>query len=274
METPNPEHTIFDFYQERNFSELLNTSVAFLRHNFKSLFIVVLVITSPILLPVLFYLTSQFITQSSSGGMSWLTIATVGVTYMSLLNGAVNGYVEVYQRQQHTNKPNVTIKEVWQALKGRFFSLWAYTIVAYAFSAIASVFLIIPGVYFLIVCSVGWAVVFHEKLNPVKAIGRCSYLFAGGNSWLTGFMLALIMAIVAFALSFTESMVWLLLSLILGDIPGINQWLGVIFIGVYVVLLASLAIVPSLIYTFMYYSLVEQKDSVGLIAKIDNFGKE
>lgn len=273
METPNPEDTSFEFYQERNFSELLNISVAFLRQNFKSLFIIVLAITSPILVPVLFYLSSQFVTQSTSD-LSWWTIIGVVVTYMSLLNGAVNGYIEVYQHQQNIGKRSIGIKEVWVASRGRLASLWVYTIVAYSLSVIAGIFLIIPGVYMLVVCSIGWAVVFHEKLNPFKVVGRCTYLFSGGNSWLTGFMLALVMAIVLFALSFAESMLWLLLSLILGDIPGLSQWLGVIFIGIYVVLLASLAIVPSLLYTFMYYSLLEKQDAVGLIAKIDNFGKE
>lgn len=274
METPNPEHINFEFYQERNFSELLNISVAFLRQNFKSLVIIVLVITSPILVPVLFYLTSQFVAQNT-GDLSWWTIIVVVVTYMSLLNGAVNGYIEVYQHKQGIeDKFDISIKDVWVASRGRLASLWLYTVVAYSLSVIAGIFLIIPGVYVLVVCSIGWAVVFHEKLNPFKVVGRCTYLFSGGNSWLTGFMLALVMAIVLFALSFTESMLWLLLSLILGDIPGLSQWLGVIFIGIYVILLASLAIVPSLLYTFMYYSLLEKQDAVGLIAKIDNFGKE
>lgn len=273
MDTPNSEHTNFEFYQERNFSELLNISVAFLRQNFKSLFIIVLVITSPVLVPVLFFLSSQFVSQNATD-LSWWTIIGVVVTYMSLLNGAVNGYIEVYQLKQNTTKVGVSLKEVWAASRGRLASLWIYTVVAYSLSVIAGIFLIIPGVYMLIVCSIGWAAVFHEKLNPFKVVGRCAYLFSGGNSWFTGFMLALVMAIVLFALSFTESMLWLLLSLILGDIPGLSQWLGVIFIGVYVLLLASLAIVPSLLYTFMYYSLLEKQDAVGLIAKIDNFGKE
>lgn len=282
MEQSNSSHIMIEFHQERNFSELLNVSVAFLRENFRQLFTITFILTSLIVIPAMLYLVflsaseEAFALDSPNANFLWLGL--MYITYLTLLFGGVSQYVAIYQEKQAAIQQKVSaIKagEVWKQLRRQLIRLWGVTFMVHFFVALASLFLFLPGIYLLVLLSIGWAVAVHEKKGVIATMNRCVYLFSGqAASWFAGLWLALVVVIVIVAFTFTQSMVWGLLSLIVGDIPGNARWVATVFISIYVFLMSAVMLFPALIYNFFYYSLLEQKEAVGTLAKIDEFGKE
>jgi hypothetical protein len=221
--------------------------------------------------------------------------------------GVTFNYLQMYQQ---TDPEEITTRDLWRAtlrdfgrilviLIGGAFLSGCFTFGAFAITAIMAPVLAVfasMGESFAIIgtvltfsvqLSVGVLVssiinmtVFsslRERINVFEAVGRAFSLI--GKNWGQVFLLQLICTLVQYSMFaliiFPIILMGVGTSLLTEKTPPmIGVIAGIIIFGIVLVLLVIFSACLSQIVTgFQYYSLVEEKESVGLLEKIENMGQ-
>lgn len=272
----------------RDFGEVFNASFEFIRQNLKPLFLSILYITGPLFLLNGIISTYQQATLTDifgSGeygamtGSFFLSMVTVvlGVLASSFLTVTVYGYLILYERK---NGEPISVGEVWEVVKENFLMVIVATIGYGLIAGVGFMFLVFPGIYLAVALSLIFMVQLRERIGFFKAISRCFFLIKE-NWWIT-FGLLFVTFIIRVVLVLVLALpVGLLVGIVgytaIEDFSsffeaGIGGVLVAILGGVITILEAFVAIIIFIPLGFQYYSLLEQKDAVGLVQEMESFG--
>jgi len=267
-----------NFRKVRDFGELLGAPLVFLRQEFKMFSKAMLLYAGPFLIISLIVIGflikhllagTSFENNSELFGATMLYIAAALVFFVlafSMANSVLHSYVSLYVER---GKDGFTLEDVWMEAKSNFFPLWGKQIVVGIITMFGFLFLYIPGIYLQIALSFVFIASVQEKLNFGKSISRSFQLIRG--EWWIAFALNMILGIVISIVSY-------ILIIPAFIIMAVGAATGSGNIGM-IVMYAVLAILYFALYLFMYsvqillsdfhyFSIVEAKESPGLMQKV------
>jgi hypothetical protein len=299
-----------EFKQARDFGEVFNTSILFVKENFKPLFFGLLLIAGPFVLvgsvlPILINLkltsggfnigmeNSDFLYQLGASTLVNVASSLIGGV---MVVGVVYEYILLYMEG---DLPVIRTSDLWKAIRSDFFQLLGNmvgTFLAYIFglgilsfilfSLFAQMGIFITVIGFLVLMGV-WVYSYvpislvlilnlHERVGLFNAIYRCFVLIKG--HWWETFGLLVVCAIFMFGISLV-SLIPLSLFTYSTDLltnPGSSLSITVV-IGLLTGIMFTLATVLVFglyltITAFQYFNLLERKDSTGLLERIQNIG--
>lgn len=264
-----------DFRKIRDFGELINVTFDFIRQNFKKLFLSMLLIAGPAIFVtgvtsglyqsnVFSLLNPDLNTFSVSLVLFYLSAF---VTYQ-LIIAVIYSYINLYL----DSEGDFDVNDVWNNVKKNIWMIVFTSIGVFFAVMLGLLLLIIPGIYLSVALTLIFIVRMREKLTFFESISRCRYLIAG-NWWFT-FALLLILAVIQYFFTF---------------IFYIPQYVG-IFIGflhttngepgissIFMIITSLISSISYFFYaiaiigiSFHYYSLIEKKEAVGLLKKLDS----
>ena len=291
-----------EFKQSRDFGQIINDTFTFIKQNFKPLiktyfvFCGIFVLGSMVAMLLQQFKSVNLFNSAGSAGvahdpflglrslMSWeylIAIIFSLATYVSMLT-AILSYIALYVR-----KGNIapTTDEVWVYFKYYFLRIFLSSIPLILLMLAGFVLCLVPGMLFvgllLGIVSVVYLFPFVAMFYPIMIIenGEFGYSFSRSfkvikdNFWLTFGTLIVIWVIVYACMSAVVlpttlfSMVGLFsknsphMSMVLTMVTTVLQSLCQVF-----------TIIPLVTITLCYFSLVERKESTGLMERISNFG--
>lgn len=282
-----------EFRKVRSFGEIINTTIEFVRNNFKALYTPVVLIAGPFMLAsaiasALFISNMYDFTDPSSmdvldpyGGFN--TMDTVidmyfpwGVIFgfLSIVSYAAMTAVSYKYVQLYVASEDGEVKMSDLTKSFGVDLLWVFgaTLLFFIALFLGLMLCVLPGVFFAIAMSVMYAVHFEENLGIIASFNRSWELIKGNwwNTFLIVFILGILVGMLSsvFAIpqvifqtmSFAnpENLLWKYLYL------GMNILSTLLSLFLYVIYNCGLAT--------WYYSLVEQKEAVGAMNQIDQFG--
>ncbi len=298
-----------DFHKARDFGETLNVSFLFIRQHFKPLMLGMLFIAGPFVLvgSVIPIMMLSRLSGPAAESSSWLVnfgTSTLVNILASLVGavmavGVVYEYILLYYRRDTHGE--IGTADLWQAIREDFwrillamvgsvvvfsFGVFALMMTAFLVGAAlgpAAVFFLVVAVlvlitYLLVPVTLVVIISLHEQISFFEALPRAFYLVKG--YWWQTFGLILICIMIQYAVM----LVCLVPFMIIGFSSEMFTQMGsslentVTFaIGFSVALTLIVALSYCLFLTvsaFQYFSLVERKESVGLLQKIDSMGTE
>jgi len=275
------------FYKVRDFGETLNVVVEFISQNFKPLSLCVILFSGP------FFLITGMLNGNSLSSVADLfgigSTTLVGqnpllalpsgllmLLAISILVATVYSYLRLYNQGEKEISPS----KVWSLGKKDILmvliSFFGFGIIA----GIATLFLVIPGIYVGVVLFQVYAVQAHERLSFTKAISRCFDLIK--ENWWVTFGLLFVAYIIRFIISLIFAIPSTIITFVLGTssldlssggaVPGIVQGFLYLLNGLAMVGDGWSTMLIYLVAGFQYYNLVERKEAVGLMKDIDTFG--
>ncbi|GAF01737.1 hypothetical protein [Saccharicrinis fermentans] len=275
--------------QKRDFSDVLNASFAFIRQEYKNLgYALLLYAGIPVLIQAILsgiYVDTSltnFFNSMGNAGASEEFVSTmpgkamlfnlINMVVQIFLTGLAYCYVVLYVEK---GAGNVDVKDVWAKFTSLFASYIGFNILSGLVVILALVALIIPGLYVMIPLSLILITKTAENKGFGDSFSRCFYLVK--NHWWQ-----------TFGLLFIASIIMLILSAVFGVPAGIiagtqgilqENVTGVSFPFMITAVISTIgtAIVtplPSIVISFQYYSLVEHKDNLTLLDKINKVAEE
>lgn len=263
-----------EFRKVRDFGDLLNATFAFIRQNFKKLFLSMLFIAGPsIFLTGIaggFYQSNVFSFRRSFG--SFIPSALIYYLFIfisfQLILTVTYSYINLYLEK---DQDEVDVNDVWESVKKNLLMILLTTIGISVIVAFATILLIIPGIYLGIIFTIIYIVRIQEKLPFFESISRCRYLMSG-NWWFT-FALLLIFTVIQYFFTF----LFLIPQYIAMFIGMLHMQNGQISLNSTFMIISS--IIASVSYFFYaivligislhYFSLVEKKEAIGLMEKLE-----
>lgn len=271
-----------DLCQRRSFGDLLTDTFVFFKQEFKPFLIcfcylvlpvlvIDILIKSTLLQDFLFYSEgkSKMDTVHFNGNILWSYFFTLVVIYWIMLTTLA--YIRVYREKYEAgDTERVKAGKVWSVMKRKGFSLSIWGIAYVCISLLATLFLIVPGVYFFIALTFGgYLIVIADK----KLKEGFSLSFIGGEWWSTlgyGIILNLVISFMSYIFLIPT---WILYipSLVTGN-PENN------YLASALLLLASLG--QNFLYTIYFigmglkfFSIVEGREHSSLYKKINRIGE-
>jgi len=283
------------FFKKRDFTDRLNVSIEFIRQNFQGFFIPILYILGPIAI-ITGLITFQNIRNTSRtiseamelsgpvqtfgpGEFTWLTLILVFLSVLGpvMVYSIIYNYMKLYH--EHYPRPILPGEVINRAIED-FPGYLALAIIIVVITVLGALLCVLPGIYLGVVLSFSGAVFAFEKGGITGAVERCFQLIK--QNWWETFGLVIITFLLGAVIS------------IIFDIPlyiffGVGVYSVMIqpdvtldstsfFVQAGVVsglILAQFGqfisyIIPLIAVSFQYFHLVEEKESVGLLGKIDN----
>ncbi|MGE5681382.1 MAG: hypothetical protein ACM34K_10940 [Bacillota bacterium] len=262
-----------EFRKVRDFGETINATFEFLKQNYKGLGLSLLYIAGPavVLHGIVAGMNNVDVTNSRSFSFSFAYFLTflVYIAVTQLVVSVSYGYINLYLDNE---KKEFSVDEVWEEVKRNIKPLFLTGLVSLFLILLASLALIIPGIYFSVVLSIVFIVKIRENGKIPDAIARSRYLITG-NWWYT-FGLVIILYIIQYVFTFVLGVPQsiLMFSAMFG-LRGETSYAGsVIFI--LTTIIASFSSLFNVIFhtgmSFHYYSQLEKKEAVGLMDKLDS----
>ncbi|HSP88224.1 MAG TPA: hypothetical protein VLN45_08820 [Ignavibacteriaceae bacterium] len=272
-----------EFRKVRDFGDLMNVTFEFIRQNFKQLGKSLLFIAGPFILisgilggiyqsntfsfislRSLYQIGTPFLLYVFSQLLVYLVISLISFNFVLL-------YIKKDQNQQ-TDKP-IEVDEVWEGVRKYFWMAFFTMIGSIILTLVGLVFLIVPGIYLSIVLVNLLMIRMNEGLGFIDAVKKANSLISK-NWWFT-FAFILILSVIEYFFSFIFQLPQLVVSFIIGfstmsggksDVSEIIIMIASIFASFslffYIIMFIGLA--------FHYFNLVEQKEAVGLLQKIES----
>lgn len=276
-----------EFKKQRDFGQVINDTFTFMRQNFKPLiktyfaFCGLFVLGSMLSLIVYQYKMVNIVNVISGGRRSggfglgsvysieyFLSILFSLASYSSM-TVAILSYIAIYV-QKGNQTP--TLDEVWGYFKYYFFRIFGSSLLSILMLSIAFLFCLIPGFYLFPFIAMMFPIMIIENGSLNYSLTR-SFKIIKDNFWLTFGTLIIVWIIIYACMTMVVLPTTILnmigmfsktgpkLSLTLSMITTILQSLCQVF-----------TIIPIITITLMYFNLVEQKESTGLMERISNFG--
>ncbi|AKQ46714.1 hypothetical protein TH63_15540 [Rufibacter radiotolerans] len=280
---------LIEFREERDLGQKINATFGFLRQNLKPLLRLMLVFVVPFaLLAGIFsgiYQSRQLaevtgaVRHDSLGAWSfansinslhyWVSIffSLVGVVLLML---TVYSYMIRYQDQDG----QVETQEVWDDIKTHFISLLYSSIGLLVLVLLATLLLVLPGIYVSVALSMYALVMLREEVNLMEAVERCFHLIKG-NWWASfGFLMLvlIIQGVIGFVASLPAIVVYVFRILHLPFPGGDSDLLLIIASSFTTVLSLLLYVIYITAIAFLYYDLVEKKEGLGYLEKVNQIG--
>jgi hypothetical protein len=270
-----------EFQQYRDFGQILSATFEFLRENFKELAKTIIFLVGPfILLTGIFgglYQKEMFSfvptsTSLSQFGLSVGLYILFGFLTMLMLINTIYSFILIYIKKE--DETMIEVDEVWTSVKKNFFKIILLAIGYTLVSLLATVLLIIPGIYVGVALIIIYIVAMYEDKAFFDAMSRSFYLVK--NKWWFTFglliVLGLIQGFMGFLFQIPQYIAMIFVTFNSIDGNGMNSTTEIIFMVTTIIaslnfLFYSISLVGI---AFHYFSLVEQKEAKGLLNKIES----
>lgn len=279
-----------EFKKIREFGDIINDTIHFIKQNFKPLLKAYLVLCGFFLIAsalnsIFLQLQLKSIVQGGTryeytGGpfslmrnfaLNYLLMMVFVMLNYTAISLTVLAYIALYIR-----KGNVapTLAEVWSYFKYYFFRMLGSGIVMTIFIMLSFLCCIVPGFYVLPAVFIFYAVLVFENAGFSFSFNRAFQLVK--NEWWITFATILVVYFIYYACAMVIQVPAMVISLAssftqheglvtgtYGAITSIAQQLSQVFM-----------IIPLVASALIYFNLVERKESSGLMEKIDSFGEQ
>ena len=271
----------------RDFSAKMNATFEFIRLNFLPLLKSIIYLAGPLIILAgiaagyyqkyafnfaeIFgqeYAVSEDFMLSFGALLLFSTLATVMAVTV------VNIYVKLYLEKEDGA---IEVGEVWSGVKENYFKVLAASILVFLITTVATLFLIIPGIYVGVVFSLVFTVVIIENISPLEALGRCFKLIK--EKWWSTFGLIIVTGIIRGVLAFIFAVPMSVLAFLniyhASSAEGFYEqpvWYETLLILASIVATAGemvLYAIPLLALIFQYFNLVERNEAAGLMQQIE-----
>lgn len=293
MELPHK----LELRQERSFSEKMNGMFTYLSQNFKTIIRTLFFIVGPVALLAgicngLFqmnmtkFTASDFLQQagenSNNTPEAFLQIFKniLSPTYFLLLLFSVSGAVLVkiivfahMKLYAESSTKEVAFEEIFEEVKANFIRVFFSVIGISILMLVGFAFLVIPGIYLMVVFAMFLPVMIIERAGFFESINRSFFLISG--KWWSTFGLLFITAIIvetgAFVFYLPMYVFQILRLLKVTTDGGVNifEITSAVFSTVGVLFMYSLF---SFAIGMQYFNLVERREGKGLRSYIDTIG--
>lgn len=263
-----------DFKQARDFGGIINVTFEFIRENFKGLALSLLLIVGPAAVLSGVINSLNFLNILGYRSFSWIALSYLMLfLVLQLVVSVTYGYINLYLDSE---LENITPADVWEEVKKNFGRTFRTLFLGAVWVFLGALVLFLPGVYVAVIFSILFAVRYREDISFSDAFNRCSDLIKG--YWWATFGLMIVLGIIQAFLSYilqapmAISVVLRSLSLWEGDSLFANIiFLITTIISSFAYMFYSISCIGM---SFHYYSLVEKKEAVGLLEKIENMQEQ
>lgn len=288
------ENKRIEFRQERDFGQLISASFEFIKVEFKMLMRLLFYIAGPMLVfSLLISIPSSIKTMTIIyggslvndpnpaqlfGSFGWSVFASIFQGFAVLLF-----FVSVYEyiRLYEEGTTEITVKDVWEKVKKNFWMYFGAGIIVSIMVGAGIIFLLIPGIYLAVAVSFTFMVITMERVDAGRAIGR-SFDIIKGNWWST-FGYYLVNIIIQALIVYTVALPLILLNttFLAGyfatGAESLPFWYYIVFtlltiVSTIITVAGSLIMYVAI--SFKYFSLVEEKEQIGLKRQIEKMGGE
>ncbi|WP_019989224.1 hypothetical protein [Rudanella lutea] len=263
---------MMQLYQQRDFGAKINATFRYLVQHFRSLGLSLLYIAGPVVLVagIASGLSESSVRGNQFGLFSRASLLSFGAYLLAfwLVPMVTYGHMSVYGR----GEVPVLVGAVWREVR-RGFGRAVVAIGLYGLAyGLGSVFFFVPGLYFGVTLSLMLPIVFLENSGPFDALGRSMTLIQ--NNWWSTLGLLVVMGLVyvsLLSLIVVPTFLWEIVRNVF-QLPALPP-LALAFLGALLVLaLLLFSVVVVLAVGFQYLNLVEKREHIGLITRIDSIG--
>lgn len=273
-----------EFKKRRDFGQVINDTFTFIRQNIKPLIKTYFTFCGLFVLASMATLLLQQFKMvnviNTVGGMRHTRgIGLYGIEYFlslifsfasySSMTVAVLSYIAIYV-QKGNQTP--TLDEVWGFFKYYFFRVFGSSFLLMLLLIIGFMFCLVPGFYLFPFIAMMFPIMVIENSSLSYSFSR-SFSLIKENFWVT-FGTLIIVWIIVYActtLIILPTSLFNMLSMFSSKNPQMSLTLSLIT-TVLQSLCQVFTIVPIITISLMYFNLVEEKESVGLMERISNFG--
>ena len=273
-----------EFKKRRDFGQVINDTFAFIRQNIKPLIKTYFTFCGLFVLASMATLLLQQFKMvnviNTVGGMGHTRgIGLYGIEYFlslifsfasySSMTVAVLSYIAIYV-QKGNQTP--TLDEVWGFFKYYFFRVFGSSFLLMLLLIIGFMFCLVPGFYLFPFIAMMFPIMVIENSSLSYSFSR-SFSLIKENFWVT-FGTLIIVWIIVYActtLIVLPTSLFNMLAMFSSKNPQMSLTLTLIT-TVLQSLCQVFTIVPIITISLMYFNLVEEKESVGLMERISNFG--
>jgi hypothetical protein len=277
--------------KQRDFSQKLNATFAFLRQNIKPLGKCMLHISGPFLLiaAISYGMLQASVVHVIGGiGAAFAQHFTISLLLMALscllftfiavaaMIGVTNHYMKLYMT---VDDLNITPAMVWNKVKKDMAMLVLTSIGTTIIVIIGTVFLLVPGIYLGVGLSFVFAIRIFEGGSFMDSVRRSLNLVAG--KWWSTLGLMFVITIIAGAIGFVFSLPETIITVVAqlhsatNALPGEASYLTPLSFVTGLVSFFCKYFVYALYFiatAFQYFNLVERKEAVGLLQQIEMLG--
>ena len=272
----------------RDFGEIISVTFEFIRKHFKNLMRIMFIIPGPIfilggiIMSIYSYRIGRLAQSNPDPGSFFLGVIGIfiiaaiilGIGYLMLLL-SINEYIVLNLKK---GSDEITLRELWGNIKRSFWNYLGGGIVIGIIVGVGSLFLIIPGIYLSIALIFVMIAISTEKKMFGDAIARSFYLIKG--NWWSTFGLMVVLAIMQLLITYTLMLPFYAVNwisaLFVDSMFMIDSDFYLIYSVVVGILFYTLAMVvstiPYIAIVFKYFSIVEEKDEVGMQERIMQMG--
>ena len=277
-----------NFREERDTSEKINATFAFIRQNYQVLVSCLLVYVLPFaLLSGIFsgiYLSRRL--PVSSGDVPWTTwgeydffnsitsfhyLISVFFSLVSYVVLSLVLCVFVVRYMQQDGK--VSAGQVGEGIKRYFLPVFYASFGVILLCCLGTVLLLVPGIYISFACSMFVIIMVQEELGFIDTIERCFYLVKG--HWWPTFGFLLLIGIIQALMSMIAGLPLLAVTILRAfHVPGADHALLTVLVtslsgvaGIFLYVISFTGII------FQYFHLVEIKDGTGLLEQVVLIGR-
>jgi hypothetical protein len=276
-----------EFKKRRDFGQVINDTFTFMRQNFKpliktyftfcGLFVLASMLTMLLQQYKMVNIINTFGNGKNTGGLGFgrfygieyfLSILFSLATYASM-SVAILSYIAVYV-QKGNQTP--TTDEVWGYFKYYFFRIFGSSLLLIVMLCIAFLFCLVPGFWLFPYVAMIFPIMVIENGTLSYAFGR-SFKIIKDNFWITFGTLIVVWIIVYACMSMVvlPTSIFSMIGMFTHKTPHMSLTLTMIT-TVLQSLCQVFTIIPIITISLAYFSLVEQKESTGLMERISNFG--
>jgi hypothetical protein len=275
----NPQKIEFQRY--RDFGQIINATFEFLRENIKQLAKAVIFLVGPFILLTgifgglyqkdLFSFTSTTTSLSEFGISFGLYILFAFLSIMILIS-TVYSYIIIYLKKE--DELPIEVDDVWIKVKDNLLKTILFSIGYTIVTLLATVLLIIPGIYVSVALMIIYIVGLYEDKGFFDSMSRSFYLVK--NKWWFTFGLLIVLSLIQGFLGFLFQVPQYIAMFVIAfnsvDGNGTDSITEIILIVTTIIsTLNFIFYAISLVgIAFHYFSLVEQKEAKGLLDKIDS----
>lgn len=291
------EQEIIDFKRERDFGEVFGASFTFIRSEVKNLATAMLYYVMPFL--VISAILSVFVGMEqqkmltglqSSGDLNnfnplgnvlqmlnfvglYAICYSIAITSMKC---TIYGYIRLYIEK---GSGNFGLQEIWAEVKKFFFPVLGGSIIISIIVAIGIVFCFVPGIYFAIALSMTYIAMVFEDKGFGNAFSRSMYLVK--NEWWPTFAIIIVAYLIVYSVSTMLSVPTMIMGMksIFTNLKNIEEAKNITFSTSFIIINSIISVItyvfmviPMIVISVQYFSLVEKKDKTSLFQRVNDIG--
>ncbi|WP_293783663.1 hypothetical protein [uncultured Pedobacter sp.] len=276
-----------EFKKKRDFGQVINDTFTFMRQNFKPLikvyftFCGLFVLASMLTMLMQQYKMVNIINTIGNGrnsnglgfsalyGIEYFLSILFSLASYTSMSVAILSYIAIYVVKGNQTP---TTDEVWGYFKYYFFRVFGSSILLLIMLVVAFMFCLVPGFWLFPYVAMMFPIMVIENGSLGYSFGR-SFNIIKDNFWITFGTLIVIWIIVYACMSMIVLPTSLFNMIGMFTHKGPHMSLTLTMITTVLQSLCQVfTIIPIITISLAYFSLVEQKESTGLMERISNFG--